>query len=129
MSDIEEATIKDTKKVTSRKSKTPSAIPEVLTRYKTAGWDVVRLNNTTLAASKGDNSRRKTHFITVYESHTGVKDQSDKSVEENNAYIQNAFSNQATPVYVFANYNEKKDAFDKILFKDINTGKSLRIVS
>jgi len=110
------------------KKKYPSAIPDVIARYKAAEWEVVRVN-TGLIASKGEGARRKTHFVSVFESYTNIKDQSDKSVEENNAYIQNAFSNQAIPVYVFANYNAKKDVFDKLTFKDINTGKSLRIIS
>ena len=111
--------------------KKPSGIPSTIDKYRAAGWSTQSFSRATLhfIATKGEGSKQKVHFVRVFESHTGIKSPEDRSREENNTFIQNAFSNNATPVYAFAHYSESKDMFDKISLIDINSGSSLRLVA
>ena len=121
----------ETKATKPRGAKKPSGVPEVAGKYKLAGWAVQVLTNrgaVDIIASRGEKSRQKVHFVRVFESHTGVLKPENKSNEENNNYIQNAFSNMAIPVYAFANYNENKAVFDRISLMDINSNMNLRLI-
>jgi hypothetical protein len=108
----------------------PTGITEVIAKYKESGWtatQIAKQNN--IIAVKGEGTKQKLHFVRVHVSYggVGVSKLSDKSSEENNTFIQNAFSNMATPVYAYVSYS---DAYklEKMFLEDINLNTPIRLV-
>ncbi len=132
----EKKTDKSADKVTTntkpKKVVLPNGVADVAAKYKSAGWTATQLSNKGIVdifATKGGGAKQRIHFIRVFPAHSGITGASDKSDEENNTYIQNAFSNSATPVYAFVSYKDKTGALDKISLNDINLNKGIRLIS
>lgn len=94
----------------------PDHVAEVIKKYAEAGWTAIRApkNSTNdVIAQKGP----RYHFVQVVtpENSADVKFQDLPK----NTFIQNAFSNSATPVYAKIS---RKSANVKISFEDANTG-------
>lgn len=106
-----------------------NGIQDVINKYQECGF-VANQKGTSneIIAIKGVKTQQKLHFIRVFPSHdgTGILSSSDKSVEENNTFIQNAFSNSAVPVYAYVSYTD--NVLNRILLEDINLKQAIRLV-
>jgi NACalpha-BTF3-like transcription factor len=122
---------KDAEQKQRAKVATQDGVDLVMQRYLSGGWSVISgLGAAQLYASRGIGSKKKVHFIRVFSSHTGITDTSKLSDEENNSYIQNAFSNMAVPVYAFVSYKEKNGSFvaTRVVLEDINLRCPIRLI-
>ena len=101
-------------------------VTDSIIKYESAGWSPTHLASKAqmdIFATKGEGNKQRIHFVKVID-----KDlMPEPSIEETNQYIQNAFSNNAEPIYAYVYY--KADKLDKILLEDVNTGKSVRLIA
>ena len=102
------------------------SITDTLLKYEGVGWSATHLASKAqmdIFATKGEGNKQRVHFVKVID-----KDiMKEPSIEETNQYIQNAFSNNAEPIFAYVYYKENK--LDKIILEDINSGKNLRLIA
>jgi hypothetical protein len=110
----------------SSKTKHGDGVEITIAKYQGSGWTAIRLGNRKdIFAVKGEGLQQKVHYIRVFT--TNTNEITPLSSEENNIYIQNAFSNMAVPVYSNVYYKDLVCA--KVILTDINLNKNLRILA
>jgi hypothetical protein len=120
-----------------KKQNNKRAIGDVAIKYEAAGWSATQFASRAqmdVLATKGADSKQRVHFVKVFHSAalTGQASAGEDSTvvpsdEENNQYIQNAFSNNAEPIYAHVFY--KADKLDKIALVNVNTKLAVRLVA
>jgi uncharacterized protein with PhoU and TrkA domain len=120
-----------------KKQNNKRAINDVAIKYEAAGWSATQFASRAqmdVLATKGVDSKQRVHFVKVFHSValTGQASAGEDSTvvpndEENNQYIQNAFSNNAEPIYAYVFY--KADKLDKITLVNVNTKLAVRLVA
>ena len=106
-----------------------NGVQDVINKYQECGFIANQKGiSNEIIAIKGIKNQQKIHFVRVFPSHDGVGilSSNDKSVEENNTFIQNAFSNSAVPVYAYASYTD--NILTRISLEDINLKQPIRLV-
>lgn len=104
--------------------KGPDLRETVSEKYKSFGWTVIKSppkSVTDLIASKD----KKLHYIQI----TTPETISDAKFQDNSKsqHVQNAFSNNAVPIYAHVVPENKKLGTHKVTFTDINTNSKVII--
>lgn len=132
MADIQPQKLPDTQKQPTIKKPTEiakrrtKAINDTRIKYEAAGWSATYLSGKAqmdIFATRGEGTKQKIHFIKVID----FDIMTEPSTEETNQYIQNAFSNNAEPIYAYVQYKGEK--LDRIALQDINLNKAMRLVA
>ncbi len=103
------------------KQKPQTPVECVIDKYRTHGWIVMFVNGSginDIIAQKTTDQKTKLHFIQVVTDEDAAKHNGNAK----NDFIQNAFSNQAVPVYAYIDYPSKDKSNPVITFEDVNIG-------
>ncbi|QJX72394.1 putative DNA repair ATPase [Faustovirus] len=92
-----------------------------ISRYQSRGWQIMntpRGGINDLVAGKSVNNKYKYHFVQFVDSEDDIDTAARYKGEAKGAFIQNAYSNQATPVYVIP---RRSGANRKVVLENADT--------